>query len=389
MSLALTATSDNEAALSVGGEQRALFAADKTLQLPVSPTEASNPLSVATMEALHLYGGLPRFTPYVWPGRGDAMPEGDTQSSGQQLLDFQYPTMREDVLATQFHCTEDEWQANPMKRLTHWSTGDLVSWMRPPDKNLAQPGSVEGGFYASGVGSNSALLGTAVFDQFQEHSFVGSVSFISSGVGFETLAVNTPYYNKGGGAVQPVVGWDATNATVDSLSRSSLPLIATVEGGTPRLGSITHPRTWYGIWMIRMYGRITNAGDLNAPALNARMDMLDARTVALEVRQKALGDGQDVQDMTGSRVANQWYLNDSGQTIFISLSMGAAAVQTPEIRVKKGVAGVELFWGNSTFSGSNGSQGISAPVPDGWFYKAMNMQGGSSINKWTELRGAA
>ncbi len=213
--------------------------------------------------ALEGIGGLPRFTPYVWGGRGDAMPEGDTQSSGQPLLDLMYPTMRADVIATQFHCTEEEWKANPMKRLTHWSTGDLVGWMRPPDKNCAQPGSVEGGFYASGVGSDSALLGTAVLDQMQ--AFKGKFPFRPTASDAATQSGGSYFTVSNGGP-----------------NETDVAIVEDGGNGAPRLGRFTRPRTWYGIWMIRMYGRIINAGDLNSPALNARMDMLDVRLSALE-----------------------------------------------------------------------------------------------------------
>lgn len=212
--------------------------------------------------ALEGIGGLPRFTPYVWGGRGNAMPEGDTQSSGQQLLDLMYPTMRAEVIATQFHCTEEEWQANPMKRLTHWSEGEL-GWMRPPDKNLVQPGSVEGGFYASGVGSASALLGTAVLDQMQ--AFKGKFPFRPTASDAATQSGGSYFTVSNGGP-----------------NETDVAIVEDGGNGAPRLGKFTRPRTWYGIWMIRMYGRITNPGDLNAGALNARMDMMDVRLAALE-----------------------------------------------------------------------------------------------------------
>ncbi|MBB2778577.1 UNVERIFIED_ORG: hypothetical protein HNP28_003928 [Comamonas terrigena] len=212
--------------------------------------------------ALDGIGGLPRFTPYLWGGRGDATPAGDAQSSGQQLLELMFPTMRAEVTATQFICTEAEWQASPMKRLTHWSLGG-PGWMRPPDKNCVQPGSLEGGFYGTGVGPASPLLGTAVLDTLQGHAHEvhASMSVVSN-----TSSGQMPMNN--GAHVK-------TNMVAKTIISDGV-------NGDPRVAAITKPRTWYGIWMIRMYGRVTNAGDLNAPALNARMDMIDARVSALE-----------------------------------------------------------------------------------------------------------
>jgi len=241
-------------------------------------------------------GGLPRFTAYIWGGRGQAMPEGDTQSSGQQLLDLMYPSLRQDVVATQFYCSEAEWQADPYKRVTHWSLGDGASWMRPPDKNCVQPGSVEGGFYGSGVGSSSPLLGTAVLDQMQ--SFKGKLSFRPSGTDNASLSGGNFY------TVSLGAGYETDVAIVEADGN-----------GAPRLGKFTRPRTWYGIWMIRMYGRVLNPGALNAAALNARLDLIDARVATLEGRHKALGDGQTRTSTT--YVAGTAYTNLRGRSISV------------------------------------------------------------------------
>lgn len=239
--------------------------------------------------ALEGIGGLPRFTPYVWGGRGDAMPEGDTQSSGQQLLDLMYPDMREDVVATQFTCTEAEWQADPYKRVTHWSLGDGVSWMRPPDKNGVQPGNV-GAFYGAGSNPAGAKTGTAVIDAMRNiagrinanpggaYQFLGEGEMVTTGpfgVEHRTASAFT----------------DSTNTTTAAAltfdASKALPAGTTTD---PITGEF-RPRTWYGIWMIRMYGRVVNAGLLDAPALNARMDMIDARVSGLEAYHGASASG--------------------------------------------------------------------------------------------------
>jgi len=269
-------------------------------------------------------GGLPRFAVYPWTGRGDAMPEGDTQSSGQQLLDLMYPTMRVDVMATQFNCTEAEWQASPLKRLTHWSQGDGASWMRPPDKNCVQPGSVEGGFYASGVGSQSALLGTAVLDTLQGHAHevYASLSVVSN-----TSSGQVPMNN-------------GAHAKTNLVAKT---IISDGANGDPRVAAITKPRTWYGIWMIRMYGRVTNAGDLNAPALNARMDMIDARVATLEGLPRAFGAGWVRRNVMASRLKNVWYTNPSNKhamIVTISTNDNAARGATSGFWIR-GVDGIE------------------------------------------------
>jgi len=243
--------------------------------------------------ALAEVGGLPRFTPYVWGGLAGAIPQGDTQSSGQQLTDLMYPTMRAEVTATQFTCTEAQWQADPYKRVTHWSLGDGASWMRPPDKNGVQPGNV-GAFYGVGANPAGALLGTAVLDQMQGHKF---------DVPFGPSATDTPTMS---GGVQYTVLFGSTSKST---------IVTDGTNGEPRVGAETRPRTWYGIWMIRMYGRVVNPGALNAAALNARLDLIDARVATLEGRHKALGDGQT--RTNAAYVTGTAYTNLRGRSIWV------------------------------------------------------------------------
>lgn len=255
--------------------------------------------------ALEGTGGMPRFTPYVWGGRGDAMPEGDTQSSGQQLLDLMYPDMRADVMATQFYCTETEWQADPYKRVTHWSLGDGVSWMRPPDKNCVQPGSLEGPFFGGGVGSQSALLGTSVLDQMQGHWH-------------ETLDGNSSSSGQPTGPGQFSTRTQTNINTALILERTNVRgVISDGINGDPRIGTITRPRTWHGIWMIRMYGRVLNTGVMDAAGLNARMDMLDSRVSALEA-------GGARVDVTTLRVAEMAYTVDKKTQVDVVATASAA-----------------------------------------------------------------
>lgn len=276
MSLAFTEVTESSAKVKVGGQTRLEFTPDGGAKLPQSPTQASDPQSVATLENVYEFGGLPRFTPYVWGGRADAMPQGDTQSSGQQLLDLMYPDMRADVVATQYTCTEVEWQADPYKRVTHWSLGDGVSWMRPPDKNGVQPGNV-GAFY--GVGSNpaGALTGTAVTDAGRNLTGTFATSRRGlSGDGYVPVSQATGAFDK----LPPASGSSWTAAAMETQTAS---VVVTLDASRQwPVADEFRPRTWYGIWMIRMYGRVLNPGGLDATALNARMDMIDGRVSALE-----------------------------------------------------------------------------------------------------------
>lgn len=325
--------------------------------------------------ALDGIGGLPRFTPYVWGGRGDAMPEGDTQSSGQQLLDLMYPDMRADVVATQFTCSENDWQADPYKRVTHWSLGDGVSWMRPPDRNGVQPGNV-GAFY--GVGSNpaGALTGTAVDSANKRHTHY----FIAL---------------KGGEPGGTVIGGSSFAATYypTSSDLKNIPADGQWTGAaggalvTTDGGSEARPRTWYGIWMIRMYGRVTNAGDLNAPALNARMDMLDARLAAWEGASEMpwLKAMLKRKWLAVDRLANVNYTNDTPCDIEIRVrsNTGTNTTEAVQISVSSDGGGtwITVMCASDNSSVSPGAAG-GLTVPPGYLYKFNEVNG---ANCW-ELR---
>lgn len=328
----------------------------------IEPNESdSGQVAAAILKMISEAGGMPRFTPYVWGGRGDALPEGDTQSSGQQLLDLMYPDMRADVVATQFSCTEAEWQADPYKRVTHWSLGDGVSWMRPPDKNGVQPGNV-GAFY--GVGSNpaGALTGTAVIDAMRNivSGFTSRSNF--NGAPIESYGAFSSSLNTaaaGGNLVTIVGGGNGGGATdVSFNAANALPAGTTTD---PITGEF-RPRTWYGIWMIRMYGRVVNPGTLDAAGLNARMDMMDARVATLEA-------GGSDQNVLAVRAASVAYQASSGRARKVSIKgTGTSVIQ---------VASDGVSWVNK----ATVTQGIDMIVPAGWYYR---VNGAATFAYWTE-----
>lgn len=322
--------------------------------------------------ALDGIGGLPRFTPYVWGGRGDAMPEGDTQSSGQQLLDLMYPDMRADVVATQFTCTEAEWQADPYKRVTHWSLGDGVSWMRPPDKNGVQPGNV-GAFYGAGSNPAGDKTGTAVIDAMR--SLSGDFQVVTE----DSQAAASGVFK--GERVR--LGSFATGPS-GALSKVTLSLSDALPTGTttdPITGEF-RPRTWYGIWMIRMYGRVVNTGLLDAPALNARMDMVDARVATLEGRHKSLGDGQSLKLLSANRLAGVVYTNDSpDQSIQLNVAIKSTSPTSAQRDAYLVVGGVSYHVLNET---SLANCVINTVIGPKVSYK-IDLSGPLSILSWGEV----
>lgn len=320
-------------------------------------------------------GGLPRFTPYVWGGQAAAMPEGDTQSSGQQLTDLMYPTMRAQVTATQFICTEAVWQADPYKRITHWSLGDGAAWMRPPDKNGVQPGNV-GAFYGSGSNPAGGKTGTAVIDAMR--NIAGSVSsdpgaayqFLGEG----SLSTSGPFSVKfrSANAFPDATGAANQVASLHFDAAAALPPGTTTD---PITGEF-RPRTWYGIWLIRMYGRVVNPGALNAAALNARLDLIDARVASLEGIPKPLGVGQTWQNVTASRAFNITYTNTTGRSIFVQVSQQSSTTFFNGV-----VDGVAIM---SVREDSTSDNPVGFLVPPGSTYRVDTSSG--TLLTWFELR---
>lgn len=255
---------------------------------------ANRDTAVATLADIYDQS-TPRFSAQVWTGKATAIPDGYIESSGQQVLDLMYPDMREDVIASQFYCTEVEWQADPYKRVTHWSLGDgdasSGSWMRCPDKNGVQAGNV-GAFYGTGSDPAGGSTGTAVTDASREFGTrmlfrtfgvetnpLGNIVGIGGGADHlngiaRAYYANTPD-NPGSVWTQSVGTQTVTNTRlvtiIDLKASNQLPVAGHFR-----------PLTWYGVWILRMYGRVTNTGTLDASALNVRMDEVDSRVSVLE-----------------------------------------------------------------------------------------------------------
>jgi hypothetical protein len=265
-----------------------------------------------------------------------------------------YPDMRADVVATQFTCTEAEWQADPYKRVTHWSLGVDGTWMRPPDKNGVQPGNV-GAFYGAGSNPSGTKTGTAVIDAMR--NIKGTAfqnAFASTGTVLERGGLSGPFYAEL--TTQKVLSLNTVavvSGANDAPYRVGFDASLALPAGTttdPLTGEF-RPRTWYGIWMIRMYGRVVNTGLLDAPALNARMDMMDARVATLEGRHKAMGDGNAFVNVTASRVVGANYTNLSGRMKRVSLT-GTSTAANGYITVVAGGVGKHAYipvvgWANS------------------------------------------
>lgn len=278
------------------------------------------------LEAIRNESNHNRFDVFLWTGKN--CPLGSIESSGQETLDLMFPTMRSDVVASQFYCTEAEWQADPYKRVTHWSLGNGTtttgSWMRPPDKNGVQSGNV-GTFYGAGSNPLGTKTGTAVIDAMR--NIVGEQSLYVPQMGKSTGPFSNAGANANNGvtvAGAPINDAAATgNGAGEKLffdASLALPAGTTTD---PVTGEF-RPKTWYGIWCIRMYGRVTRMGDLNAAAFDARLNMIDARTTALEGRVTVLEAGNTARKWQQvTRTQNVIYTNSTGNNIVLNVQTAA------------------------------------------------------------------
>lgn len=274
MTLSINSTSSNSGNISIAGQEVLSFQTDGTVRIKTSASRTSDPKTLATLETMREFMAMPKFTPFPYVGKPGFEPEGSISSSGQQVLDMMFPSMRADVLASQYYCTEEEWQLDPLKRLNCWSTGDETSWMRPPDRNGTQSGSI-GGAYFGGASLGSARWGTGAGDAIR--NIVGDVN------------------DAGGSNTQQFLG-DAVDASgVFSLTGKGTK--AGIDGAGTGLGAKSfvfdastvvptadenRPKTFYGQWRIQMYGRLVRTSEMDAPSLFNAIEQVQDNLTALD-----------------------------------------------------------------------------------------------------------
>lgn len=122
---------------------------------------------------------------------------------------------------------------------------------------------------------------------------------------------------------------------------------------------------------------------------NARMDMIDARVVTLEGRQKALGSGQETKDVSSLRAFNQRYYNYTGQSIEVNVGVWRSnSSEFTNLKVNAGSGDVVVSKTQGT-SGGNYFYEVCAIVPNGASYivdGAAPLSGAGMGLVWREMR---
>ena len=230
-----------------------------------------------------------------WNGPRLTIPSGFIPEDGQQVFGSVYPDAVAAIRSGKQHAiSEAAWQADPLKR-NCWSLGDGSTWVRAPDNNGIQSGSL-GKLYKAGDGGS--LGGTVVSDTIRN------------------ITGNLPGFVASGGA--------GTGAFVKSTTSSGVVSSGTNYGDVATsfdasrvvpTASENRPKTSYQCFIVRVATATSTNGATDLEALAAQVNGAISEIEPLKNRQKSLGDGQSRQNAT--RTLGVTYTNSSGRAILV------------------------------------------------------------------------
>ncbi|HWV10687.1 MAG TPA: phage tail protein, partial [Pseudomonas sp.] len=305
--------------------------------------EADAVVSVLLTQAGASDASIPLFMPQWWPNRA-SIPAGYAPADGQELSRATFPEAWAGIQAGNVPTVADgTWLSTATER-GKYTAGDGTTSFRLPDYNGKSTGAL-GAVFMRGDGALSAgVAGVIQPDELREHDHP-----VNTASGSNTTRAS--YLNTSGGTPG---GHGAT-------------LVAG--------GSETRPLNVTGCWIVKLFGSVTNPGSADAAQLATDLAALVSRITALEARQLALGDGQQMRDVTATRASNVTYTNTSGQTIFVIVGS---------------VTGINRYFNVNgarvQFTGGSGGAGQAVqvcffPVPDGATYM---IEG--TFGHWLEVR---
>lgn len=242
-----------------------------------------------------------------WMGARGSLPQGFFAVDGIQVSELLVPNIRESLVATgQDVVAEVEWQADPLKR-GKWSSGG-VGWVRMPDWNGVQAGSIGGLYFGGDLGGTRR--GTVVGDAIQNiKGLTGMHPTLS-----ETPPLDGAFdWTSNPRGMYRYAPEETITAPYNNLSFDASKVVPTA--------SENRPKSVYGTWIMRLYGGYTQLGSLNAAALVAEINALKTRASQLE----ANSIGVVKNDVLASRGFAVVYTNTGDRTRRCSLSMTAAA----------------------------------------------------------------
>ncbi|MGA4635110.1 phage tail protein [Pseudomonas solani] len=320
-------------------------AANASLQVLLTPAGASDM-------------GMPLMSVQWWISRA-SIPAGCAPADGQLLNRALYPDVWAAIRDGKVpKTTEATWSSDPSQR-GMFTEGDGSTTFRMPDYNGKAAGSL-GALFLRGDGALSAgIQGAVQADAMQGH-----------------------WHNLDIGGIAGTTGLSATNV---AMSNGVTPGVGAIRSpisdgvnGIPRVASETRPMNVAGCWIIKMGSGVTNPGAIDAAAISSIYAALVTRVETLEVRPRALGDGQTWQDVTASRALNTNFTNTTGRTIAIAVSTNGGPITSLGISVN----GVQIMYGGYN-SSTSAAPGSSLLIPPGAVYLVTSS---TTFNKWMELR---
>ena len=294
-----------------------------------------------------------------------------TPQDGIQLLALTHPHIVKGVLAGHVaSCTEEEWKADSYKR-GMWSRGTAYldaqgvpqGWVRGPDRNGVQDGSLPAQFWRGGADAKAGSIGKDTMRNLVGH-------FVGGGRSPATMPPDRPLgvfsvANADWGGTHPVA---STSSDTEEIYKFDASL------GLPAGHTGTEIAPWhvFGCYYTITSNGVVNEGALDAAGLSAELLLLQGRVATLEGRQKALGDGQTWQNLTASRALNTNYTNTTGRAIALSV------FGTTNAGVRVLLDGVDV-----STNGYNAASSLSTflVIPAGAVYRVE-----IAVAKWMELR---
>lgn len=290
-----------------------------------------------------------------------------TPQDGIELSALTHPHIVKGVLAGHVaSCTEAEWKADAYKR-GMWSRGTAYldaqgmpqGWVRGPDRNGVQEGSLPAQFWRGGADAKAGSIGKDTMRNLTGTLARGEVNGI-----VDANAIATGVFSKGAALANVAMSQAGSGYVVNFDASKGLPA-----GHT---GAEFAPWHVFGCYYTITSNGVVNEGAMDAAGLSAELLLLQGRVTTLEGRQKALGDGQTWQDVKSSRAANTVYTNNTGRTIAVSIDANGS------VALEVSPNGTNWIAVCATIS-----YGAYADVPAGWSYR---VNGSAAFDCWAELR---
>ena len=335
--------------------------------VPTAPTAAvgTNTTQVATTAFVMSRPAGHLFQQDMWNGTRANIPAGFIPEDGQQVFDATYPEAVAAIRSgKQYAITEAAWQADPLKR-NCWSLGDGSTWVRAPDNNGVQSGSI-GKLYKAGDGGS--LGGTAVGDAIR--NITGSASAFYRAVTAGTSGAMTV------GTYGPVPAVNGTSGTHPGDS-ATINFNASLQVPT---AAENRPKTSYQCYIVRVATGVSTNGTTDLEALAAGVAGAIAEIQPLKIQ--SFGYGQTLQDVTASRVLGTNYTNNTGKPIAVIVSGTTTLIGGLFLGVIGSPGDVAAIGTNPNASGS--VIGVSFIVPAGSIYRISPAS--AVLVKWQEYR---